>query len=61
MNMQKMLKRVQKMQADMAKTQEELKTKTVDATAGGRVPLPLLPTEFKRLLLLKLPQTRSIR
>ena len=28
---------VQKMQADMAKTQEELKTKTVDATAGGGV------------------------
>lgn len=26
-----------KMQADMAKTQEELKTKTVDATAGGGV------------------------
>ncbi len=35
MNMQKMMKQVQKMQADMAKTQEELAFKTVEATAGG--------------------------
>ena len=34
-NMQQMMKQVQKMQADMAKAQEELKTATVTATAGG--------------------------
>jgi DNA-binding YbaB/EbfC family protein len=35
--MQQMLKQVQKMQADMAKAQEELKTEVVEATAGGGV------------------------
>lgn len=34
-NMQKMMKQVQKMQADMARLQEELAEKTVEATAGG--------------------------
>lgn len=34
-NMQGMMKKVQKMQADMAKMQEDLKTKTVEVTAGG--------------------------
>ncbi len=34
-NMQQMMKQVQKMQADMAKAQEELKSQTVTATAGG--------------------------
>jgi DNA-binding YbaB/EbfC family protein len=34
-NMQQMMRQVQKMQADMAKAQEELKTLTVTATAGG--------------------------
>jgi len=36
-NMQQMLKQVQKMQADMAKAQEELKSEVVEATAGGGV------------------------
>jgi nucleoid-associated protein EbfC len=36
-DMNKMMKQVQKMQADMAKLQEELKDKTVEATAGGGV------------------------
>ncbi|HTW11429.1 MAG TPA: YbaB/EbfC family nucleoid-associated protein [Solirubrobacteraceae bacterium] len=34
-NMQQMLKQVQKMQADMAKAQEELKNEVVCATVGG--------------------------
>jgi DNA-binding YbaB/EbfC family protein len=34
-NMQQMMKQVQKMQADMAKAQEELKNETVQATVGG--------------------------
>ena len=34
-NMQGMLKKVQKMQADMTKLQEELKTRTVEVTSGG--------------------------
>ncbi len=34
-NMQQMMKQVQKMQADMAKAQEELKSETVQATVGG--------------------------
>ncbi|MCL2418518.1 MAG: YbaB/EbfC family nucleoid-associated protein [Conexibacteraceae bacterium] len=34
-NMQQMMKQVQKMQADMAKAQEELKHATVEASAGG--------------------------
>ncbi|MHB1127693.1 MAG: YbaB/EbfC family nucleoid-associated protein [Bacillota bacterium] len=34
-NMGKMMKQVQKMQADMARLQEELADKTVEATAGG--------------------------
>lgn len=36
-NMNKMMKQVQKMQADIAKMQEEMAAKTVDATAGGGV------------------------
>lgn len=34
-NMQKMMKQVQKMQTDMARVQEELKTETVEVEAGG--------------------------
>ena len=34
-NMQGMLKKVQKMQAEMTKFQEDLKTRTVEATSGG--------------------------
>lgn len=34
-NMQQMMKQMQKMQADMAKAQEELKLAEVSATAGG--------------------------
>lgn len=37
MNMNKMMKQVQQMQAKMAKLQEELADKTVEATAGGGV------------------------
>ena len=33
--MQGMLKKVQKMQAEMTKLQEDLKTRTVEATSGG--------------------------
>ncbi len=36
-NMNKLMKQVQKMQQDMAKLQEELNEKTVEATAGGGV------------------------
>ncbi|MDU4959539.1 MAG: YbaB/EbfC family nucleoid-associated protein [Sporomusaceae bacterium] len=34
-NMGQMMKKVQKLQAEMAKTQEELKQRTLEATAGG--------------------------
>lgn len=36
-NMAKMMKQVQKMQADMARLQEELGQRTVESTAGGGV------------------------
>jgi DNA-binding YbaB/EbfC family protein len=36
-NMQKMMKQVQKMQADMARVQDELAEMTVTGTAGGGV------------------------
>lgn len=34
-NMQGMLKKVQKMQSEMTKLQEDLKSRTLEATAGG--------------------------
>jgi DNA-binding YbaB/EbfC family protein len=34
-NLNEMMKQVQKMQADMAKAQEELKNEVVEASAGG--------------------------
>ena len=37
MNMRKMMKQAQKMQAKMNKMQEELNDRTVEATAGGGV------------------------
>lgn len=37
MNMQKMMRQMQKMQADLARVQEELEEKTVEGTAGGGV------------------------
>lgn len=37
MNMNKLMKQAQQMQAKMAKIQEELEEKTVEATAGGGV------------------------
>ena len=36
-NMNKMMKQIQKMQQDIMKLQEELKERTVEATAGGGV------------------------
>jgi len=35
MNIQKMMKQAQKMQADLARTQAELADRTVEASAGG--------------------------
>jgi len=35
MNIQKMMKQMQRMQADMAKAQEDLSSKTVEASVGG--------------------------
>ncbi len=35
--MQRMMRQVQKMQADMERVQEEVATRTVDATVGGGV------------------------
>ena len=37
LNLNEMMKQVQKMQADMAKAQEELKNEVVEASAGGGI------------------------
>jgi len=37
MNVQRMMKQVQKIQAEMARLQKELEERTVEATAGGGV------------------------
>lgn len=47
-NMNQMMKQVQKMQANMAKAQEEIAKKTVEATTGGAVKVVL--TGDKRLV-----------
>ena len=36
-NMQGMMKKMQKLQSEMAKLQEDLKTRTIEASAGGGV------------------------
>lgn len=47
-NMNQMMKQVQKMQANMAKAQEEIAKKTVETTVGGAVKVVL--TGDKRLV-----------
>jgi hypothetical protein len=46
-NMNQMLKQVQQMQAEMAKAQEELKSETVEATAGGGTVTVVMTGELK--------------
>ena len=48
-NMGQMMKQVQKMQKDMMKAQEELKQKTVVATAGGGM-VTVIASGDKRIL-----------
>lgn len=48
-NMGQMMKQVQKMQKDMMKAQEELKQKTVEATAGGGM-VTVIASGDKRIL-----------
>ncbi|MBP2654072.1 MAG: protein ybaB [Firmicutes bacterium] len=52
-NMGGMMKKVQKLQEDMAKLQEELKAKTLEATAGGGVVKVVINGE-KQLLSVKI-------
>jgi DNA-binding YbaB/EbfC family protein len=46
-NMNQMLKQVQQMQAEMAKAQEELKSESVEATAGGGTVTVVMTGELK--------------
>ncbi len=48
-NMGNMMKQMQKMQRQMAKAQEELKEKTVEATAGGGM-VTVIASGDKRIL-----------
>ena len=55
-NMTGMMKKVQKMQADMKKMQEELKTRTVEASVGGGA-VPVVMNGEKIIESLKLNPT----
>jgi DNA-binding YbaB/EbfC family protein len=52
-NMNSMMKQVQKMQTDMAKLQEELEEKEVEATAGGGA-VKVIATGKKAILSVKI-------
>ena len=54
-NMQGMMKKVQKMQQDMLKMQEELKNRTVEATAGGGA-VEVTVSGSKKILKVKLDE-----
>ncbi len=49
MNMKKMMKQAQQMQAKMEKMQEELKERTVEATSGGGVVRVVVNGKFEVL------------
>jgi nucleoid-associated protein EbfC len=51
-NMNQMMKQVQKMQANMAKAQEEIAKKTVETTTGGAIKVVM--TGDKRLVSLEI-------
>lgn len=54
-NMGQMMKQVQKMQKQMLKAQEELKEKTVEATAGGGM-VTVVASGDKRILDVKIAE-----
>lgn len=55
-NMAGMMKKVQKLQADMAKMQEELKARTVEVSAGGGA-ITIVMTGEKQVQSLKIAPT----